>query len=97
MAKVTVVLSVATRTFPAGTEVGDYHVEIEKAGGEKIFLDQASTVFAFDDVAAGDYVARAWRNGAGGAVLGEVVSQSFVVTPTDMQVEVPIGLAISMS
>ena len=66
MARVTVVLSVGQRTLPAGTEVGDYHVEIEKVStSEKVFLDQPTTVFVFDDVAAGDYVARAWRNGPG--------------------------------
>jgi hypothetical protein len=96
MARVTVTLAVQVKQVPAGTPVGDYHVEIQpKAGGEIVFLEQPEPSFFFEDVAAGEYVVRAWRVGVDEGIQPKV-TQEFSVAAAPVDVLVPIGVSVSV-
>lgn len=94
---VIVKFEVAQATLPPGTTVGELSVWLEDAIGVKVATQTAVDNGAtFNDVAPGDYKAKAARLDAAGAVLGIAVEAAFNV-PAPVLADVPASITVTLA
>jgi hypothetical protein len=105
--KVSVALSFATQTLPAGSEtsVTSALVELLAADGKTV-IASSSSLYEFSGIKAGDYVVRASGIDSKGAVMGVPFTQAFTIVeevvtppvdpvPTTVEVSLPAGITVS--
>lgn len=95
MARVSVVISTVTQSFPAGTVGGNFKYSIE---GDAVFEQQSTeTSVAFDNVPPGNYIASAQLLDSVGGTLGDRISAPFTVAAPSVDLQVPSTITVVLS
>lgn len=100
MAMVTLTVTTADMTFPAGTVGGAWHFAVKDATGADAVPPQDidALVASFDmGTLTGDFVGQAQRLDVGGVSLGPVASAAFTITPPTVIIPVASTLSATVA
>jgi hypothetical protein len=93
-----IIVAVMSQNFPAGTVAGALRYTLTSDAGYSATQDVASSEADFADATApGNYTASVERLDAAGNVLGSAVTGTLTIDASEVAVDVPASITVSLA